>query len=157
MNKTNIQLWELARTLVRERIPGNRKGSNRPAYTHSFHVSAALRKQGYSDEVCLAGLLHDIVEDGGVSLNDLSEMGFPDRVVELVSLCTHDASIRNRDARWVKMVARLVDANDPDAWAIKLADVEDNIADSASMRPDRAQFLREVKGPLLKSVAGKIG
>ena len=146
-------MWQKASALVQERIKGHRKGTNRPAYMHSIHVAEALRKQGYSDEVCLAGLLHDIVEDGGVSLNDLSEMGFSERIVELVSLCTHNGSIKNRDARWVKMIARLIDANDAEAWAIKLADIEDNLKDSDSMKPDRAKFLREVKAPLLKSVA----
>lgn len=146
-------MWQKARALVQERIKGHRKGTDRPAYMHSVAVSEALRAKGYADEVCLAGLLHDIVEDGGVSLNDLIQMGFSARVVELVSLCTHDASIKNRDARWVKMMARLVDANDAEAWAIKLADIEDNLKDCGSMSPDRAKFLREVKWPLLQAVS----
>lgn len=148
--KNTQELFTIARALVQERIQGHRKGSDRPAFMHSVAVSEALRSKGYGDEVCLAGLLHDIVEDGGVSLDELSAMGFSERVVRLVSLCTHDASIANRDARWVKMMARLVDAADPEAWAIKLADIEDNLRDCDSMSPDRARFLREVKWPLLR-------
>lgn len=138
-----------AEKLVAERIPGLRKGMDKPAYLHSMHVRDILREHGMSEEVCLAGLLHDIVEDGDVSLDELKAMGFSPRVVELVDLATHDDELATGDERWVCMVARLVRAADPEAWCIKLADLASNIGDSAGMPVDRRSWMLTVKAPLM--------
>ena len=152
--KTEAQLKVLAEELVQTRIPGMRKGTtDKPAYTHSFHVRDLLEEHGYGPEVCCAGLLHDIVEDGGVSLDELHAAGFGERVVELVDLCSHDASIEGTDARWVVMMARLVQAGDSDAWAIKVADLVDNLRDSGTMEVGRREWMRNVKRPLMVRVA----
>ena len=112
-------LLEKAKQLVEERIPGTRKGSDEPAYIHSTRVSASLARFGYSEEVIIAGMLHDIVEDGETSLQDLRSLGFSERIIDLVNLCTHDDMVEGGDARWIKMMAGLVDAKDKEAWAIK--------------------------------------
>jgi len=74
---------------------------------------------------------------------------FGDRVVELVDLCSHDVSITDRNTRWRKMIDRLIDANDKDAWTIKLADVFDNFRDSHAMPKERSDFMRDVKIPVM--------
>ncbi len=99
------------------------------------------------------GLLHDIVEDGGVPLEELRAAGFSERVMRLVDLCSHDASIEGTDARWVVMIARLVQAGDSDAWAIKVADLADNLRDSGTMEVGRREWMRGVKRPLMGRMA----
>lgn len=143
---------DTAMQLVRERIPGNRKGSDKPAYGHSLEVGEMLREAGFGEEVCVAGVLHDVVEDGDMSLEELRSLGFSHRVVELVGLCSHDNAIEGGDARWVCMMANLVKAGDADAWSIKLADILSNIGDSGTMPEDRRDFLRNVKGKMLLSL-----
>lgn len=141
------ELFLKAEELVRTRIPGTRKGSEEPAYQHSLRVADTLKSHGYPDDVVLAGVLHDIVEDGATSFEELLRLGFSERTVDLVRLCTHDDMIEGGDARWIKMMAGLVDARDPQAWAIKAADLNDNLKSSHTMSPDRARFMREAKGP----------
>lgn len=141
-----------AEQLVAERIPGLRKGMDKPAYLHSMHVRDILREHGMSEEVCLAGLLHDIVEDGDVSLDELKAMGFSQRIVDLVDLATHDDTLATGDERWVCMIARLVKAADVDAWQIKIADLASNIGDSAGMPVDRRAWMLTVKAPLMLKV-----
>lgn len=139
-----------AEELVRSRISGHRKGMpDAPTYLHSFRVAESLERHGYDSETCLAGLLHDVVEDGGVQLEELEAMGFSARIVELVRLCSHDMGISHKDSRWLLMVAGLVRATDAEAWAIKLVDVLDNLGDAHAMSPDRAAWMRQVKAPLL--------
>ncbi|MCE9586238.1 HD domain-containing protein [Candidatus Uhrbacteria bacterium] len=138
-----------AKALVKERIPGTRKGSDEPAYIHSTRVSDALARFGFSEEVVIAGMLHDIVEDGDTSLDDLRGMGFSERIVNLVDLCTHDDMIEGGDARWVNMMAGLIDAKDKEAWSIKLADLTDNVKSSDTMPEDRRKFMLEAKAPFL--------
>jgi len=142
-------LLDKAKQLVEARIPGTRKGSDEPAYIHSIRVSDLLARFGFSENVIVAGMLHDIVEDSETTLDDLRKQGFSERIVELVRLCTHDDLVEGGDARWIKMMAGLVDANDKDAWAIKIADLTDNLQSSDTLPPDRQRFMREAKGPFL--------
>lgn len=150
MAHVHDNLIQQAETLVKERILGTRKGlPDQPTHLHSFRVSAILRNNGFDEDVCLAGLLHDVIEDGGVTVRDLQDNKFPGRVIELVLLCTHDNSMQNKDLRWILMIANLAKANSRDAWAIKLADVFDNFLDSHALSKHRADFMRDVKIPTL--------
>jgi predicted enzyme related to lactoylglutathione lyase len=60
-----------------------RKGTDVPYITHPVHVSAILQRHGFSREVVLAGLLHDVVEDQDVPLEGI-EGRFGARVAEIV-------------------------------------------------------------------------
>jgi (p)ppGpp synthase/HD superfamily hydrolase len=60
-----------------------RKGSDVPYVQHPVHVAILLLKHGFDDAVVTAGVLHDVVEDTSVTLDDVrAELG--DRVAELV-------------------------------------------------------------------------
>lgn len=149
---TQDALYDLAVKLVRERIPGRRKGSTEPAYQHSLRVAERLEQHGYAQDVVLAGLLHDIVEDGETSLEALRAMGFSSRTLEIVDLSSHDMSLHvmtthEKDRRWAGMVARLERANDRDAWAVKVCDLIDNLIGSVTLPPDRRAVFLELKGP----------
>lgn len=62
-----------------------RKGSDIPYLSHSASVALLLERVGISDDQILAAaLLHDVVEDTAVTLEDLAR-DFPPTVVELVS------------------------------------------------------------------------
>ncbi|KKW30835.1 MAG: Metal dependent phosphohydrolase [Candidatus Uhrbacteria bacterium GW2011_GWD2_52_7] len=139
----------IAEQLVAEKIPGKRKGLDRPAFLHSYHVRDILKEHGCENDVCIAGLLHDVIEDGGVTFDELSDMGFSSRVVELVDLASHDAKLASGDERWVVMMARLVRASDVDAWSIKVADLISNIADSSGMPMDRRAWMLTIKAPIM--------
>ena len=61
-----------------------RKGSDIPYLSHSASVALLLERVGISDDQILAAaLLHDVVEDTAVTLEDLAR-DFPPPVVELV-------------------------------------------------------------------------
>lgn len=150
------QLFEKAAEMVKTCITGHRKGlPDQPTYLHSIRVSQQLRDHGFSDEVCLGGLLHDIIEDGGKTPDDLRALGVPENALTLIQLATHNTDIVDRDLRWVLMVAELVKADNADAWAIKLADVFDNVKDSHAMKPERGRFMRRVKLPAMLHLSKK--
>lgn len=146
-----LDIWERAEDLVKDNITGHRKGlPDVPAYEHSLRVGELIRKQeGWVSNLALAALLHDIMEDGGISLEELKNRGFNDEIVHLVDLCSHDLSISDSNARWVNMVARLTNEGNKDAWAIKLADIYDNLHECHMLRPERRRFMIETKVPLL--------
>jgi (p)ppGpp synthase/HD superfamily hydrolase len=70
-----------------------RKGSGLPYVVHPIHVSVILLRHGFSTEAAVAGLLHDIVEDQGYDLNEITEQ-FGPRVAEMVDALSE----RKRDA-----------------------------------------------------------
>jgi (p)ppGpp synthase/HD superfamily hydrolase len=143
-------LFELATSLVRDRITGHRKGlPDAPNFQHSFDVAETLQAHNFSNEVILAGLLHDIYEDGNTTFEELRQFGFPERVIDLVRLCSFDKSIVDNNARWFMMIIGLYDASDADAWAIKIADLIDNLRDSWALPAARADFMRHAKAPIL--------
>lgn len=150
--------WEKTVNLVKTKISGHRKGlPHVAAYEHSIRVGELIRSMdGATPDIVLAALLHDIVEDGGVSLKELKALGYTDEVIRLVDLCSHDVSIEDSDMRWVCMIAKLTKANDPVAWTIKLADIYDNLQESHALEPKRRQFMMQVKAPLMLKLTEKL-
>ena len=57
-----------------------------PYVFHPFH----LAEQMTDEYTTVVALLHDVVEDTEYTLNDLKEMGYPDKVMQALTLLTHD-------------------------------------------------------------------
>lgn len=64
-----------------------RKGSGVPYLTHLMSVSALVMEHGGGEDEAIAGLLHDSVEDVGVSLEEI-KVRFGERVADIVAGCT---------------------------------------------------------------------
>ena len=73
----------------------------------------------HTDSERITAVLHDVVEDSDITLDDLRAAGFPDEILTAVQLLTHEDGI-SYDA----YVERL--KPHPLARKIKLADLEDN-------------------------------
>ena len=86
-----------------------------PYVFHPFH----LAEQMTDEYTTVTALLHDVVEDTDYTLNDLKEMGYPDEVIQALSLLTHDDG-----SEYMDYVKRL--KNNPIARAVKLADLKHN-------------------------------
>jgi (p)ppGpp synthase/HD superfamily hydrolase len=65
----------------------NRKGSVTPYVEHVYGVALILERLGFEEEVVVAGLLHDVVEDTETSLEDLSAR-FGESTASLVDYCS---------------------------------------------------------------------
>ncbi len=107
-----------------------RKGSGVPYVEHPMAVALVLDRAGFDDEVVIAGLLHDLVEDTDVTLDQIRDR-FGDRVAAMVANCTEvklDASGGKRP--WIDRktdhLESLANAPDP-ARAIVLADKLHNL------------------------------
>jgi len=88
---------------------GQTDKSGLPYVFHPMHVAEQMQ-----DEITtIVALLHDVVEDTKYTLEDLREMGFPEEVVEAVSLLTkhkglpeqeyYDRIKKNQIAKTVKL------------------------------------------------------
>lgn len=113
-----------------------RKGSPMPYVTHPLRVAEVAARAGLPSEAIAASLLHDVVEDTPVTLDDLRAR-FPERVVQLVDLLTKwwpdDAPKDLKASEKPKYYGAIL--ADPDAMAIKLIDRADNLRDMVRMLP----------------------
>lgn len=101
-----------------------------PYIEHVRAVAAGLAPFG--DELVMAGLLHDVVEDTDWTPVRLLEAGVPARVVEIVEAVTNQP-----DLSYEEKIGRIT--ADPRAVLVKIADNAHNA------RPDRAAQLPEDK------------
>ena len=75
-----------------------RKESGVPYITHPRAVAQMLKDHGFSDAVVAAALVHDVVEDTSLTLDDVRrELG--DEVADLVQVVTYDDSLSWEDKR----------------------------------------------------------
>ena len=111
-----------------EDLPGE------PYITHPMRVMLSLADQG-DHAVRMVGILHDAVERGSITFDDLKREGFAVDVIRGIELMTHDDATSYED--YVVALAR-----HPLARRVKLADLKDN-ADlrHVDMRP--AKFKKD--------------
>ncbi len=87
----------------------------------------------------IVGLLHDFVEDGFASLNDLRNLGFPEPIVEAILLLTRDKKVfPNYD----DYITHLILSGNVLAMRVKLADMLDN---SSILRTEKLSAERQRK------------
>lgn len=115
--------------LLKSAIPWNRLWHDSPVYLHSVAVWEILEKHGFSEDVVNAGYLHDIVEDGGYTFAQLKELWYSDLTVSLVDFATHNMQEKDPYIAWSSMIERMVQAENKDAWAVKIADMLHNISE----------------------------
>ena len=122
--------------IMRRAHEGQMDKCRRPYYLHPLRV--AMRLIHCTPAERHAALLHDVVEDTLVTMEDLRAMGYGDEVLGLVDLLTRrkpDGESHNQ------YIERIVQSRNVQALRVKLADLYDN------MSPARARTLpREVRG-----------
>ncbi len=86
-----------------------------PYVFHPFHLAEQM-----TDEIStVCALLHDVIEDTEYSFDDIREMGFPQEVIDVLILLTHDDDVPYME--YVKKIkANLV------AKQVKLSDLKHN-------------------------------
>jgi guanosine-3',5'-bis(diphosphate) 3'-pyrophosphohydrolase len=110
-----------------------RKGSGTPYFEHAAAVALVLARAGFDEEVVIAGLLHDVVEDTSATLESVAA-SFGPAVADTVGHCTevkNDAQGSKRP--WIERkrdhLAAMVHAP-PSARAVMLADKLHNLITS---------------------------
>lgn len=108
-------LTVLALKTAFEAHKGQTDRSGLPYIFHPYHLAEQMK----TEDTAAAALLHDVVEDTDMTLDDLKSLGFPDRVLEAVKLLTHEEGTDYFD------YVRKIKTNQT-AVAVKLADLEHN-------------------------------
>ena len=128
-----------------------RKVGGDPYITHLVHVSVILLRHGFSEDVAIAGLLHDIVEDQDVPLADI-QAEFGPAVAEMVDVLTEQKREGEVERPWEvrkrEALARLRQGSLA-AVAVKAADTLHNAHSMAlGLRRDGPAIWRSLsRGP----------
>ena len=78
-----------------------RKGTTIPYLTHPLGVCSLVLEYGGDEDQAIAGLLHDVIEDGGEQHGAVIRSKFGDRVAGIVEACTDGVPDQNGDkAPW---------------------------------------------------------
>lgn len=110
-----------------------RKGSDAPYLTHLMAVAACVGEHGGSEDQVIAALLHDAIEDQGVTHTEIAER-FGENVARIVTACT-DATERPKPPWRERKERYLIHLRDQPA-EVKLVSVSDKLHNARSIQRD---------------------
>ena len=120
--------------------------SGRPYYLHPLRV--AMRLVHCTPAERHAALLHDVVEDTALTLEDLRAMGYGEEVLNLVDILTRRLPAGESHRQYLE---RIVASGNAQALRVKLADVLDNMSPARTAalplehRGMKARFTRDLE------------
>jgi (p)ppGpp synthase/HD superfamily hydrolase len=114
--------------IMRNAHEGQIDKSGRPYYLHPLRV--AMRLANCTAAERHAALLHDVVEDTPVTLQDLRDAGYREDVLALVALLTRDKPGGESHKDYIE---RLVTSRNAQALRVKLADLYDNLSPARTL------------------------
>ncbi len=118
------------------------------AYFH--HPIAVMNRLPAStdDEVRLAALLHDVLEDTSYTRQQLADLGYSERTLNAVELVTHQSGDKRS---YPEKIDAIIASGNRDAIEIKFADMSEN-SDPARLElldaDSREYFARKYAGPI---------
>jgi len=134
--------------------------SGEPYITHPLHVARMLFEMGFDAEVISAGLLHDTVEDTGITLKDLQAQ-FGPGISDLVDGVTKISIIKSENIKQTqaenirKMLLSMV--NDIRVILIKLADKIHNMRTLQYLDDEKRQRIARETLDIYAPLAGRLG
>lgn len=109
------ELTQKAMKIAYEAHSGQVDKAGLPYIFHPVHLAEQMK----TEDTCVVALLHDVVEDTDITLEDLRKAGFTDVQLEAIAAMTHDESVEYMD------YVREIKKNEV-AAAVKLADLSHN-------------------------------
>lgn len=128
-----------------------RKGKNVPYIAHLLSVNSIVLKLGGDEDEAIAGLLHDVVEDGGgPAASERIRSEFGERVERIVLECSDSFDGAEEKPKWVDRKQAYLDGvgtKSASALLVSLADKLDNSRDLvADLRLDGPETLQRFGG-----------
>ncbi|MDH5648291.1 MAG: GTP diphosphokinase [Gammaproteobacteria bacterium] len=147
---------------------GQRRQSGEPFYLHAVAVAEILNNLHMDHETITAALLHDVVEDTEISLDDIRHE-FGDNIARLVDGVTKmgqiqsyqagDKRLAKKDAARAESLRKmlLAMAEDIRVVLIKLADRLHNMRTLASLTPDKQSRIAQETMEIFAPLANRLG
>ena len=127
----SIDLLEKAIKIAIDAHHGQKDKSGNP---YIFHPLEVMRNVS-SINAKIVAILHDVVEDTSITLEDLQKEGFSEEVLQALKLLTHDKSTPYMD--YINSLK-----NNPLAKEVKIADLRHNMDISRIPNPSDKDYKR---------------
>jgi len=112
---------EQTKNAMRIAYEAHKDGFDKSDLPYIYHPTH-LAEQMDNETACCAALLHDVVEDTGLSFEDLKNKGVSDKALDIIRILTHDDS----SEEYMAYIHRIKESGNADAVKIKLADLKHN-------------------------------
>jgi len=130
-------------TMIKYAHQGKRRKSGEPFYTHPLQVAMILLTVTKDPDAILAALLHDVVEDTALSLDQIAYQ-YGRRVAYLVQKLTHlDPTGKKTTLTKAENHAQLAAAENKEAVLIKLADRLHNMRTIRCHKPEKQRYIAQ--------------
>jgi len=147
--------------LIKQLHAGQTDQTGKPYVTHPQRVAQNVRRlfPDCSDDVVMAALLHDAIEDCGISETDLRQKNYSPACIEIVSLVTKNTEDK-RD--YGEVIGDLVASGNREAMMVKIADNMDNlhprrVEELYRIDPEKAQRLGERYKKSIEKLTSALG
>lgn len=104
---------------------GKQKVKGKPLVTHSLDTAYKLRDLGYKNDLVIAGVLHDLIEDADVLVGEI-EKEFGNSIARLVEANSFKQEIEDETTRYQELFKRTKETG-KDALILKAADILVNL------------------------------
>ncbi len=116
--------FEKAARLLSQSMPVADESTKKPTLFHGLRVGMYLYENKYREDIVVAGVLHDVLEDTVVTSDELQKL-FGDDVLRLVEASTKDDSIKDGLEKTNELIKRCSTSGE-DALIVKSADILDS-------------------------------
>jgi len=114
----------LAKSIATQAHAGQFDRGGDPYVMHPEWVANKVRELGGGEIAVAAAWLHDVIEDAGLTAEDLLKMGVSPEVVKVVVLLTRKDGMSVEE--YLDKIRSIRDSGNPDAILVKFADMSHN-------------------------------
>ncbi|MFA6918543.1 MAG: HD domain-containing protein [Patescibacteria group bacterium] len=119
----DLEFEKAIRFLVKY-MPVSDKNSRKPILAHGIRVGVYLYENNYSQDIIIAGLLHDTIEWSKAS-KGIIKKEFGNNITKLILANTKKDSIIDKEEKTNELIKRCI-KNGQDALIVKTADIIDS-------------------------------
>lgn len=123
----------------------SKKSQKKPALFHSIRVGVFLYHKGFNEEIQIAWLLHDIIEDSNIPQSVILE-NFWDNVLKIILANSKNTNIAKEEIL-EDIIKKCIEYWE-DALIVKMADVYDNflfyVKENIHWEIERCKYLAEL-------------
>jgi guanosine-3',5'-bis(diphosphate) 3'-pyrophosphohydrolase len=156
--KVDVRLLQRGYDFAEQRHRGQLRKSGDPYITHPLAVASILAELGMDTTTLVAALLHDTVEDTGLTVNELAAE-FGSEVAHLVDGVTKLDKVKFGDAAEAETIRKMIVAmaRDPRVLVIKLADRLHNMRTLRFLPPAKQERKARETLEVLAPLAHRLG
>ncbi|TFV66733.1 UNVERIFIED_ORG: bifunctional (p)ppGpp synthetase/guanosine-3',5'-bis(diphosphate) 3'-pyrophosphohydrolase [Bacillus sp. AZ43] len=156
--KADLALLQRAYDVAEAAHSGQKRKSGDPYITHPLAVATILAGLGMDTTTLIAALLHDTVEDTGVTLDSITT-DFGSEVAHLVDGVTKIDKVKLGDAAQAETIRKMIVAmaRDPRVLVIKLADRLHNMRTLRFLPPEKQEKKARETLEILAPLAHRLG